>query len=154
MPKLESFSQMQTKWSGLWWHPESGGFSSAAFRISDLQKFKGPVRLYIRKNKMYNKGENNRPNYNFTIKDANSPVFNLEIEPDDWTTSFDEYDKGDFIYGYEHYAICQNCGADVVLDHTFYIDDDPLHVTFNLLGFGIKYCPFCGKMIRGQSDEA
>ena len=84
MSKLESFDNKQTKWEGLWWHPEYNGFSSTVIDLSAIRKFKGKVRLYVRKNKFYNGGENGRPNYCFTLKDANSDVFNLlEVEEDD-----------------------------------------------------------------------
>ena len=84
MGKLELIDGKQTKWEGLWWHPEYNGFSSAAISLADLRKFKGNVRLYVKKNKFYNGGENGRPNYNFTLKDANAKVFKLlEIEDSD-----------------------------------------------------------------------
>ena len=84
MGKLELIDGKQTKWEGLWWHPEYNGFSSTAISLADLRKFKGNVKLYVRKNKFYNGGENGRPNYNFTLKDANAKVFKLlEIEDSD-----------------------------------------------------------------------
>lgn len=84
MGQLETFESKQTSWSGLWWHKEYNGFSSAAFNLSVLKKFKGTVRLYVRKNKYYNGGENGRPNYVFCLKDANSNTltqFDVEDEP-------------------------------------------------------------------------
>ena len=81
MGLLEPIEGKQTKWVGLWWHPEYNGYSSPVLSIADLRKFKGKVRLYIRKNKFFNKGENGRPNYCFTLRDAESEVFRLlEIE--------------------------------------------------------------------------
>lgn len=85
MAKLETFEKRQTNWEGLWWHSEYGGFSSAVIDLSALKKFKGKVRLYVRKNKFYNNGENGRPNYCFCLKDAESEVFNMaEVEDDDF----------------------------------------------------------------------
>ena len=82
--KLESFDSKQTKWEGLWWHAEYNGFSSAVIDLSTLRKFKGKVRLYVRKNKFYNNGENGRPNYCFCLKDADADVFHtLKVEEDD-----------------------------------------------------------------------
>lgn len=75
--KLESIEKKQTNWLGLWWHPEYNGFSSEAIDLAQLRKFKGKVRLYVRKNKFYNNGENGRPNYNFCLKDADAEVFQL-----------------------------------------------------------------------------
>ena len=69
MSNLEPFEKMQTKWLGLWYHPESYGFTSAALNLADLRKFKGSVRLYVRKNRFYEK-DSNRPNYCFCFKDA------------------------------------------------------------------------------------
>ena len=72
MSKLVTIDGKATNWCGLWWHPEYNGFSSEAINLSELKKFKGHVRLYVRKNKFYNNGQNNRPNYNFCLKDASS----------------------------------------------------------------------------------
>ena len=72
MSKFEVFDGKQTTWEGLWWHPESGYFSSAAISLAQLRKFKGSVRLYVKKNRFYNNGENGRPNYNFILRDANT----------------------------------------------------------------------------------
>ena len=81
MGKLEPFDKKQTNWEGLWYHPEYNGYSSACINLAELRKFKGNVRLYIRKNKFFNKGENGRPNYHFCLKDADADVFHtLEIE--------------------------------------------------------------------------
>lgn len=78
---LESFDKKQTSWEGLWWHPEYNGFSSAVIKLSEIKKFKGTVRFYVRKNKFYNDGENNRPNYHFCLRDSNSYPFNeISIE--------------------------------------------------------------------------
>lgn len=79
--KLEPFDAKQTNWEGLWWHPEYCGFSSASINLSKLKQFKGNVRLYVRKNKYFNGGENGQPNYRFCIKDANADVSHaLEVE--------------------------------------------------------------------------
>ena len=84
MGKLEPFDAKMTKWTGLWWHPEINAFTSGVINLSDLRKFKGNVRLQVRKNKFYNNGENGRPNYCFTIRDAKSEVFHeLEVVDDE-----------------------------------------------------------------------
>ena len=141
MGKLEPIDGKRTNWEGLWWHPEYNGFSSAVLSLSDLRKFKGKVRLYVRKNKNFNKGENGRPNYNFCLKDANSETFRaLEVEDDEeragdeetgmwihteWTELFTIYEtyacsECEFkLPGYEAYIhkygklpnYCPNCGA-------------------------------------------
>ena len=68
---LEPIEGHYTKWLGLWWHPEYNQYSSSAINLADLRKFKGAVRLVVRKNKFYNNGENSRPNYCFSLRDAN-----------------------------------------------------------------------------------
>ena len=84
MGKLAQFDGKQTHWEGLWWHPEYNGFSSAAYSLADLRKFKGYIRLYVRKNKFFNNGENGKPNYCFCIKEVNSNTFKeLEIIDDE-----------------------------------------------------------------------
>ena len=83
MGKLAPIDGKQTTWQGLWWHPEYNGFSSSVLSLADIRKFKGHVRLYVRKNKFFEGGKNGRPNYNFCLKDANSDIFqNWEIEDD------------------------------------------------------------------------
>lgn len=85
MAKLEPFDSKITNWVGLWWHPECNAFTSAVFDLSELRKFKGKVRLQMRKNKFYNGGENNRPNYNFCLRDASADVFvPMEVRDDDY----------------------------------------------------------------------
>lgn len=79
---LEPIDGKQTKWEGLWWHPDFHNYSSACLKLSDLRKFKGKVRLYVRKNRYYNGGENGRPNYHFCIKAVESDQFH-EIELED-----------------------------------------------------------------------
>lgn len=89
---METFEGKQTKWEGIWWHPEYNGFSSAAINLSKLKQFKGYVRLYVRKNKYYCGGTNNRPNYMFCIKDSNSPTFHdIDIKDDETTLLEDMY---------------------------------------------------------------
>lgn len=93
MGKLEPFARMQTKWEGLWYHPEYNGYSSACISLAELRKFKGNVRIYVRKNKFYNKGENGRPNYHFCIKDADADVFHrLEVEEDEKPEEYTDCD--------------------------------------------------------------
>ena len=84
MDNLAPFDNKQTKWTGLWWHPEYKSFSSAVISLAELRKFKGLVRLIVRKNKFFNNGENGKPNYNFCLKDANSSIFkDLTVEDDE-----------------------------------------------------------------------
>jgi hypothetical protein len=83
MGRLEPIDGKITSWEGLWWHPEYNGFSSAVISLANLKKFKGKVRLYMRKNKYFNGGENGRPNYNFCLRDADADIFNtLTVEDD------------------------------------------------------------------------
>lgn len=94
MGRLEPIDNKQTKWEGLWYHPEYGGFSSASLSLADIRKFKGNVRLYVRKNKFFNGGENGRPNYHFCLKDANSEVFHLwEVEEEKPNCYWSERDE-------------------------------------------------------------
>lgn len=87
MSKLKPFEKKSTSWQGLWWHPEYAGFSSTVISLADLRQFKGNVRLYVRKNKLYEKGSN-RPNYCFCLKDADAKIFHLLDVQD----SEEEYD--------------------------------------------------------------
>lgn len=84
MRKLEPIDGKVSNWLGLWWHPECNAFYSSVISLSDIRKFKGKVRIMIRKNKYFNGGENNRPNYCFCIRDAEAPVFDtIEVEEDE-----------------------------------------------------------------------
>jgi hypothetical protein len=93
MGKLEPIARHSTNWAGLWYHPEINGFISAVIDLADLRKFKGKVRLYVRKNKFYCGGENGRPNYNFCLRDASSDTFKvLTVEGNE------EDDDGERVY--------------------------------------------------------
>lgn len=95
MGALETFDAKQTNWSGLWWHKEYNGFSSAAINLAALKNFKGTVRLFVRKNRYYNGGENGRPNYVFCLKDANSSSFTvLEVEDEPRRCYYSVEDEG------------------------------------------------------------
>ena len=113
--KLQAFDKKQTNWMGLWWHPEWNGFYSGVIDLSELRKFKGKVRMCVRKNKYYNGGENNRPNYCFGLKEADADVFKLlEVIDDDmeyatkddsgcWHTS-----NGERLYTYDEVRFVKN----------------------------------------------
>jgi len=84
MGKLEPFENKRTDWQGLWYHPENYSFTSCTFDLSDLRKFKGKVKLIVRKNRFYNNGQNGRPNYVFMICDSqNERYLPLNILEDD-----------------------------------------------------------------------
>lgn len=79
--KLEVIDGKSTNWGGLWWQPDSMYFTSQTISLAQLRKFKGQVRLVVRKNKFYNNGENGRPNYVFLLRDAKCDnPFELEVE--------------------------------------------------------------------------
>ena len=100
MAKLEVIDGKQTNWCGLWWHPENCSFSSSVISLAQLKKFKGNVRLVVKKNKFFNKGENNRPNYTFCLRDAKADnPFVFEIE--DIDTEDDYGDDEEKLYTYE-----------------------------------------------------
>ena len=77
MGKLEPIDNKRTEWQGLWFHHENNSFTSCTFDLSDLRKFKGKVRLVVRKNRYYNNGINGRPNYVFMICDSKNEKYNL-----------------------------------------------------------------------------
>ena len=97
--KLKPIDGKSTSWAGLWWHPEYNGFSSDAISLANLREFKGNVRLYVRKNKFFNGGENGRPNYTFCLRDANSKTFNLlEIEDIDLEDAEEDEEEEERLY--------------------------------------------------------
>ena len=79
---LEVFDNKRTDWLGLWYHKESLSYSSQAINLSALRKFKGNIRLYVKKNKYYEK-DSGRPNYVFIIADANGERFTEPSVVDD-----------------------------------------------------------------------
>lgn len=96
MGKLEPIERHSTNWEGLWYHREINAFTSAVIDLADLRKFKGKVRLYVRKNRFYNGGENGRPNYHFCLKDASSDIFRmLTVEEDE---EDEEDEDGETVY--------------------------------------------------------
>ena len=81
MSKLEAIDYKRTNYGGLWWHPEYNAYSSQALSLAELRKFKGSVRLIVRKNKYFNNGQNSRPNYQFCLVDAKSDKdFLLDVQ--------------------------------------------------------------------------
>ena len=98
MGKLEPIERHSTNWEGLWYHREINAFTSAVIDLADLRKFKGKVRLYVRKNRFYNGGENGRPNYHFCLKDASSDIFRmLTVEEDEEDEEDGRWEMGDKI---------------------------------------------------------
>ena len=90
MSKLEVIDNKRSSWEGLWWHPECQYFSSAVISLAQLKKFKGNVRLYVKKNKYFNNGENGRPNYKFCLCDAKSAnIREFQIEDIDEEDEFE-----------------------------------------------------------------
>lgn len=104
MSKLEVIDGKATNWGGLWWQPDSMYFTSQTISLAELRKFKGQVRLVVRKNKFYNNGENGRPNYVFLLRDAKSEN-PLKLEVAEKTAdNVDGYyytDDGERLYTYE-----------------------------------------------------
>ncbi len=70
MSDFEIIEGKQTKWEGLWWHPENQQFTSKPLSPESLSGFRGDIRLIVKKNKYYQSGKNGRPNYNFTIREV------------------------------------------------------------------------------------
>ena len=124
MGKLEVIDGKTTNWNGLWWHPENQYFSSAGINLSELRKFKGVVRLIVKKNKYYNNGENGRPNYHFVLRDAqcdnpiNVEVDDIECEDqspyydDESGCYFNENDERLYTHEEVQYAL-NRCACDV-----------------------------------------
>lgn len=87
MGNLNPIDGQRTDWQGLWYHPENGCFTSCTFSLADLRKFKGRVKIIVKKNKYYNKGMNGRPNYVFMICDSQNkkylPLTLIEEEDED-----------------------------------------------------------------------
>ena len=94
---LKAFSKMRTGWQGLWWHPECNCYFSTSLNLAQLKQFKGNVRVYLKKNRFYNNGENNRPNYVFMLSDAKgTDGATLEVTENDRQPYFDA------VYGTYH----------------------------------------------------
>ena len=112
--KLDVFENMQTDWIGLWWNPENQYFSSESISLAALKKFKGAVRLYVKKNKFYKDGSG-RPNYRFVIRDAKSEPKELSIYEDNNVYEDDDvyYTKnGERLYTAEEVQFCINRAAE------------------------------------------
>ena len=134
---LEPFDRKQTDWHGLWWHPDQCGYTSSVIDLSTLRKFKGKVRLYVRKNMYYIKGSS-RPNYNFCIKDAESDTFEeTQIKDDERCAEWVWEERNGWTIGLDPFTNyfgwwCSKC-------------DEPNGEKNS------KFCPHCGrKMINGE----
>lgn len=115
MGKLEPFDGKRTKWNGLWYHKHNYCFSSETFDLADLKKFKGKIRIVVRKNRFYENGKNGRPNYVFMIVDSKNEKYKefeiFDDEDDDiiepHTTWLDIWDDtGSFVIAH----VCSKCG--------------------------------------------
>ena len=121
MGKLEPIENKRTAWQGLWFDHSTNRYSSAAFNLSDLKKFKGSVRLIIRKNKFYENGKNGRPNYVFMLIDSKAEDAKVlefediqkEEQPTPWHDVWDESKT------YKTGFICGNCGAQSISKTSF-----------------------------------
>lgn len=90
---METFDRKQTSWEGLWWHPELQCFTSASISLAKLKKFKGAVRITVKKNRWFSGGLNGRPNYVFCIRDSKAESEKeIEIEESEPKVSF-TYDE-------------------------------------------------------------
>lgn len=86
MSKMETIDNKHTSYGGLWWHSEYNCFSSQALSLAELKKFKGAVRLIVRKNRYFNNGQNKRPNYQFCFTDAKAEnPSSLEVKDNEST---------------------------------------------------------------------
>lgn len=82
---VQSYDKKTTGWIGIWYHPESNSYSSAALNLKVFKDFKGTVRFYLRKNRFYQKGTN-RPNFVLAISDSKAERFiqQIEVIDDEW----------------------------------------------------------------------
>lgn len=118
MSKCEVFDGKQTSWCGLWWHPENASYSSASISLGALKKFKGNVRMIVKKNRFYNKGMHHRPNYVFMLVDAKSKRFeNISIIDEENRTPYESdgnyYDEnGKRLYTYHEVQYAINRAAE------------------------------------------
>ena len=134
MGKLQPFDGKATKWQGLWYHAHNFCFSSVAFNLADLKKFKGPVRLVVRKNRFFEGGKNGRPNYVFMLVDSKNKEF-VELEVTDYQSAHmdtsEEFAEGTWSEEYDQFwpgvvtsYKCSECG--------------------NRAAAKFKHCPNCG----------
>lgn len=66
---LDMFDSKKTNWEGLWYQPDMHIYTSRCFTLADLRKFKGNIKILVRKNKFFEK-DSRRPNYQFCICDS------------------------------------------------------------------------------------
>lgn len=118
MAKLEVFDGKQTNWCGLWWNRDTNSFKSQAINLSELRKFKGKVRLIVRKNKYFNNGENNRPNYNFVLRDADSDT-EVELKVEDIDDMKAPYCKDGLYYDGDGNRLYTRDEARAIINGTF-----------------------------------
>lgn len=107
MGKLQPIDQMQTPWIGLWYDKSSHGFSSQVISLSDIRKFKGHIKAYIKKNKFYEEGSQ-RPNYVMMLKDANSEnPLELSVEKSEEKETFTREEVVSMLSGlYSYESVC------------------------------------------------
>lgn len=118
--KLQVIDGKETNWCGLWWNPDNNSFKSQSLNLSELHKFKGKVRLIVRKNKFFNNGENNRPNYNFILRDANADTaFELQVNDIADYARAPYYEDG-FYYDGDGNRLYTSTDVRAIINGTFY----------------------------------
>lgn len=71
MMKSEAFDNKKTETIGLWRQPGTATYMSMAISLAQIKKYKGKVRIFVRRNKFYKK-DSNRPNYVLWLCDSDS----------------------------------------------------------------------------------
>lgn len=131
MSKLELMENTTTRWEGLWYHPESYLFTSRVFSLETFRGFSGSVRLYVRKNRHYNGGENRRPNYHFWLRSTDTEdAEGLELLPY-MRKARPKYHYESNAVRWSEYYTCGSCDK-FLYDPTDQDAED------------YKFCPYCG----------
>ena len=129
---LKVIENQRTDWGGLWYNAGNHSYSSEAINLAELRKFKGTVRIYMKKNRYYDK-ELNRPNYVFTIASVKSDRFtDLSVVDDD--------------YGHYLYVSDETLGEGVDLDDEYVRLEDAIDVAQGLIddcAFGYSTDDLC-----------
>lgn len=123
---MEWFDKKQTEWEGLWYDPKCGCFISPAFNMATLKQFKGFVRLWVTKNRYFEKGTK-KPNYVFCIKDTKSYTgkeLTVKDKPDEKFYEYEDED-GNRLYTYDEVcAVLRGAIRDVENGYTDLCVDD------------------------------
>lgn len=111
----EPFVGKRSNWQGLWYSASYHRYYSETFDISELNKYKGQIRITVVKNKYKKDRDDGKPNYVFQIVETNSIVpKEMKVIRDETEHCYRD-EEGTRLYTKEEVQECLDRSVDYVL---------------------------------------